>query len=197
MVSREDLEKRRKLTRRREVARIAFEKGEGLPPEWNEVEKFTGNLVRADYTMKKGYHDVSMKMLDASLSLLEDWEKKNYAETDPNFYKYLSAVERRVDRLAKRTLKEEVADQHVLQNLEYAMGRIERIENKRRNHKSGLASKLSAIVGIIGILGAILFASPSVTGNAIGNLNQADSNFLGISLFIIGLVGIFVHLKFR
>lgn len=49
----------------------------------------------------------------------------------------------------------------------------------------------------LGVLGALFFLSPTITGDAIGNLNQTSSNWIGGVLFLIGLVGAFVYFRKR
>jgi len=44
------------------------------------------------------------------------------------------------------------------------------------------------------VAGLALFV-PGITGNAIGNLGSASSNFIGVLLFVVGIVGLFFGLK--
>ena len=66
-----------------------------------------------------------------------------------------------------------------------------------RNHK-GLAGRVtSAFIGGIGIATGVFFLSPNLTGNIIGNLNQTSSNWIGVVLSVIGLIGAFAYFKIR
>jgi hypothetical protein len=48
---------------------------------------------------------------------------------------------------------------------------------------------------IIGIVVGIFFLSSNITGNVIGSLNQTSSNWIGIILFVIGLIGAFAYFR--
>ena len=50
-------------------------------------------------------------------------------------------------------------------------------------------------LGILGIIGGLFFLSPNLTGNTIANLTQNYSNILGIILFALGILGIYLSFK--
>lgn len=68
---------------------------------------------------------------------------------------------------------------------------------KRMNNseEKDLTSKLSAIIGITGIGAGLFFLSNNITGNVIGNLTIQSSNIIGLSAFLIGLIGAFFYFK--
>ena len=72
---------------------------------------------------------------------------------------------------------------------------IERNSGEEQSRGTGLEGR--AGVFILSILGGIAlgFASLQSTGNVIGNLTGTSQGLLGILLFIVGLVGMFFHLK--
>lgn len=70
-----------------------------------------------------------------------------------------------------------------------------RIERAMQGKWHGLEGKVSAAAAITGIMGGIFFLSSNLTGNVVGNLNQSSSNFIGIGLFLVGLVGALYYFK--
>ena len=59
----------------------------------------------------------------------------------------------------------------------------------------GLEKRLSSIIGISGIALALIFLSPTLTGNAIANLTTQTSSLIGAGLFIVGIVGSYFWFK--
>ena len=51
-------------------------------------------------------------------------------------------------------------------------------------------SNLSGLFGIMGILFGLLFLSPVITGNAIGNIDLKVCSLFGVILFILGISGL-------
>lgn len=70
----------------------------------------------------------------------------------------------------------------------------ERIRKKFGVHTGGLENA-AATASIVGVLGGIFFLSANITGNAIANMTNSTSNFLGAGLLIIGLVSGFFWIK--
>lgn len=64
-------------------------------------------------------------------------------------------------------------------------------------HKKGLEEKISAAFALIGLGGAIVFLSSNLTGNVVGNLNRASSNWIGVIFLLISVVSGFYWLKKR
>lgn len=60
-----------------------------------------------------------------------------------------------------------------------------------------LENKVLSVIAIAGFWAGIFFLSPIVTGNAVGNLNQTSSNWIGGILFIVGLISAFVYFRRR
>lgn len=63
--------------------------------------------------------------------------------------------------------------------------------------KKSLEQKVSAVVATAGLVSSLFFLSSNVTGNAIANLTNSDSSFLGAGLLIAGLVAGFFWVKSR
>lgn len=66
-----------------------------------------------------------------------------------------------------------------------------------KTERSKLERSVLEIIGIVSLAGGILFLSPNLTGNAIANINNSTSSFLGAGLLIIGCVLGFLRLKFK
>ena len=76
-------------------------------------------------------------------------------------------------------------------------GRLKRVlggEFKPLGRQNKLEQVISSIIAITGVLAGIFFLSSNITGNAIG-LSQTSSNWIGRTLFLIGLVGAFVYFR--
>ncbi len=67
--------------------------------------------------------------------------------------------------------------------------------NARGGSESGLGGQVSGIISIIGLGAAAIFLSPSITGNAIGNINSGSSNIVGIIGFLVGLLSAVFYFK--
>jgi hypothetical protein len=74
-------------------------------------------------------------------------------------------------------------------------GYIDRLEKVKRGTWHGLEGKTSTAALIIGIIGGIFFLTPNFTGNAISDLNQTSTNFIGIGFFILALIAAFFYSK--
>jgi len=61
----------------------------------------------------------------------------------------------------------------------------------------GQLEKTAATASIMGIIAGIFFLSPNVTGNAIANLTNQTTSFLGAGLLIVGLFCGFFWMKSR
>lgn len=60
---------------------------------------------------------------------------------------------------------------------------------KELERKQGVEKKLISIITIAGFLGSLIFLQSNLTGNTINNLSSTSSNWIGIVLFILGLIG--------
>lgn len=111
-------------------------------------------------------------------------------ENPDDFKKYEKALAKRIFREAEYRLGKGLTTDEDLLN--YA----KKILNKKDNH-SGLENKtLTAIFSGASVLIALFFLSPNLTGNVIGALAQQNSNVFGIILFILGLAGLLISLKY-
>lgn len=66
--------------------------------------------------------------------------------------------------------------------------------NLRGKKRSPLENFVIAIA-VVSLIGSIFFLSGNITGNAVGGLNQASLNWIGILLLVMGLVEVFFILK--
>ncbi len=60
--------------------------------------------------------------------------------------------------------------------------------------KKNLETKFAVIIGLIFFI-SILFILPSMTGFVVGSLASKTSNVIGVSLFILGIVGSYFYFK--
>lgn len=60
--------------------------------------------------------------------------------------------------------------------------------------KSGF-EKSAVAVSLISLIGGSFLLSFNLTGNVVGNLNQTSSNFIGVILFVLGLIGAFIYFR--
>ncbi len=117
--------------------------------------------------------------------------------------KYGEAIERRIERMSNKTLRDyrkgsfRPDDAYsAAMNIEEAVRIGKKIASERvgeRNPTKGLET-MSAAVAVLGIVGGIFFSS-NLTGNAIGNLTNSSTNFIGAGLFVVGLIAGYFWMK--
>jgi len=66
---------------------------------------------------------------------------------------------------------------------------LEKLKRKYLRRPAGGLERL--FFGILGIITGIFVLCNNITGNFIGNLNEISSNFIGIILFLLGLIMVF------
>lgn len=100
--------------------------------------------------------------------------------------------------MINRMDKEREIEKHIKGKRNFERG----YTGRRRHYDSSadkeierIRSQMFAIISMIGLTAGILFLSPSITGNAIGNLNLGSENIIGEVLIIIGLIGAFVYFR--
>lgn len=76
-----------------------------------------------------------------------------------------------------------------------AIGRRVGEELKIEQQSSNLEKKVTSAIAIGSLAFSILFVSNNLTGNVINDLNQTSSNWIGISLFVIGLICAIFYFK--
>ncbi|MBU4070418.1 MAG: tetratricopeptide repeat protein [Nanoarchaeota archaeon] len=74
--------------------------------------------------------------------------------------------------------------------------KAERIK-RRKLKRISLENKVTASIALAGVVSGLIFLSPNLTGNVIGNLSNSSSNIIGGVLFLIGLVGAFFSIRGR
>ncbi|MBA3063998.1 MAG: hypothetical protein KKG94_01965 [Nanoarchaeota archaeon] len=81
---------------------------------------------------------------------------------------------------------------------QYDLKKLEKIFNKNCKSNLGqLETKVAAAIALAGVVSGLIFLSPNLTGNVIGNLSNSSSNIIGGVLFLIGLVGAFFSIRGR
>lgn len=66
-----------------------------------------------------------------------------------------------------------------------------------KKKKGRLEERVAAGIAIGGFVLALVFISPNLTGKAIASVAVRNSNWLGVVLFLVGLVGSFFYLRNR
>ena len=70
-------------------------------------------------------------------------------------------------------------------------------DKKRREENPGGLEKTTMIIALTSLVLAIIFLSPNLTGNVIGNMTDSTSNIIGAVFLVIGLVGGFFWFRRR
>lgn len=73
--------------------------------------------------------------------------------------------------------------------------KVENDQEQEAQKKKSLEQRVSGATAILGIASSLFFLSSNVTGNAIGNLSKSSESWLGIILFVIGLIGAVGYFK--
>ena len=55
--------------------------------------------------------------------------------------------------------------------------------------------ELYLMIGLVGFLLSLFFFLPTLTGNSISSLDNGDSNLMGVILFVLGLLGVYIWRK--
>jgi len=77
---------------------------------------------------------------------------------------------------------------------QYLVGVID-VSKGRKHEKIGELESNVGVVSVVGFLGSLFFIGSSATGNAIANLSNTTSNFIGAGLFLFGIVGALFYFK--
>ena len=82
-------------------------------------------------------------------------------------------------------------------SLNKATDQIKSALKQRVKGRKNIETSVSAfaILSGVGLIAGLFFLSGNLTGNVIGSLNKSSSNWIGGSLFVLGLVGAFCFLK--
>jgi hypothetical protein len=67
--------------------------------------------------------------------------------------------------------------------------------NKKDNKPEKIRQFLRAFNSIIGFIGAFLFLSPNITGNAIGNLTVSNLNLIALLFLVAGTANAFFYFR--
>ena len=74
-------------------------------------------------------------------------------------------------------------------------GEIEDFIEKTYVKKQEAVKSTIAVLGVAGIIAGLFFLSPNLTGNVIGNLTNSTSNYTGIILIALGVLGVYFYKK--
>jgi hypothetical protein len=72
---------------------------------------------------------------------------------------------------------------------------IRKLNEDGFSHLQSLEKKTESILAILGFLGAIFFLSQNFTGNAIGFADSSNWNWVGIILFMVGLIETYLYFR--
>jgi|SRR3989344_4948987 len=66
-----------------------------------------------------------------------------------------------------------------------------------QQRRKNLEQHFTIVISLGGFISGLFFIFSNITGNAIANLNQTSIKWIGATLFIIGLAGVFFYFKAR
>jgi hypothetical protein len=154
-------------------------------------ETVTLNLSSADKHLKSGNYSGAIDSLNYAITYLNTEHRSDFPRE-----RYLGAIDRRAARLVRKLKGEKKKDKKVSDEVKRLVDRLSGLEGNVSRQSVGGETVLGA-VSIIGIIGGLLFLSTSLTGNTIGNMANSTSNFVGVFLFIVGLIGLVSYFNVR
>ncbi len=89
----------------------------------------------------------------------------------------------------------EVGDPRYLRNLETYSERMGKYA--KGSWRIGRGKLEALVMAVVGLVSGIFFLSPNITGNAIANLSDNTSSWIGAALIFVGLVAGFFWIKNR
>lgn len=74
---------------------------------------------------------------------------------------------------------------------------VRRVEQEKKKHsrRTTLQEKLAGFMGVASLVGASVLSTGALTGNSIADLSTRTLGFLGLGLFLFGLIGIYLFAK--
>ncbi len=114
---------------------------------------------------------------------------KKHGITSDEIKKYKNTFKKRVGRVLKNAV--EFARNKETQEITERMLNYAKKEGLIDYKKTGLEKSL-AVISLGAVVAGLFFLSPNLTGNVIGSMTKTNSNFLGVGLFMLGIVGTFV-----
>lgn len=159
--------------------------------------------VNQDVRQKK-YDDLKEKIKRA---FIEREEVENHPNFDPNDISTWEFKDQYIQELekARRNIYDE-EDSPIHRKAEAKkrvasykrLGREigEEIKQEQRK-KQGLEGKVTSVIAISGLALSLFFLSSNITGNAIGNLTNSTSNYIGVIFLLLGIVGSFFYFRNR
>ena len=145
-----------------------------------QIRMFERFLKEYDKDMKKGNLGGAVRMMHDMVGAAREFP-------GPGRVGYYEKVQERFDAFKKANpSREDLAD------LVYH----ERELKELKRHKPGKGyERAAATASILGLIGALFFLSPNFTGNAVGNMTNSTSTWIGAGLFLIGLVSSIFYFK--
>ncbi|MEK6894606.1 MAG: hypothetical protein AABX10_04035 [Nanoarchaeota archaeon] len=158
------------------------------------------DIVKSDFERKEG--DLS-KATDRLYGVTLRLKQREKSEKDPENYqssiKYESWIENRAKRLIKQATR--AGDK---ETAGHAYNILKILDKEPHPNHGNLEERVSKekrrrivppwMVSIL-IIGGLFFISPNITGNAISNMSQGNSNMIGAILIILGLMSAYFWTK--
>jgi LPXTG-motif cell wall-anchored protein len=136
-----------------------------------------------------GRNAFSMAMREFSQAARDYYASRNFDKA-AEMYDMAAQSRRKLPHSIEKVYKKET----LLTAGEYEKMRdsMRQMGEERRNESLLEGSMSSASLAIAGILAGIFFLSPNITGNAIANMTNSTTNFIGAGLLLVGLAaGVF------
>jgi len=136
-------------------------------------------LSLANVQLRQGAKYGNLELIDNARLIYEKLGKQSN-----DFFENKSS--QALEQYAKKGLKKGIYDENYSENIDNFI---------RCSSKKNLTRKFAALITLVSAVGCLLFLSPNLTGNAIGNLSSNYSNIIGGVLFLVVIVGAFFSIK--
>ena len=163
----------------------------------SEIDRFRrrGSCSDAAESLKEIYYGLGDSKAKTQLTSGERY-KIAEAAVDRG-YRIVDAIDEVIKRDSEK--KRQWASDGIKQEKQKVLKTIKNIESivgeiQLRKHRLTRATVTTAIAGL---LVGLFFLSSNITGNAISNLNQTSSNWIGVVCLAVGLIAGFFYFKGR
>jgi len=156
-------------------------------------KSFTENPVEHKYetSLKKQIAYAAERLVERCI---EDSEK-NPGKTRKDMAYAIEIMNENTDAMNLANAKKYLAVINQKKNRDQKTDKIEEEIKKRNALEGGLERRLFGYISIISMAAGLIFLSPNITGNIIGNPSSISLNMLGPSLLVIGLITGYFWLK--
>ncbi|VVB80036.1 Uncharacterised protein [uncultured archaeon] len=74
---------------------------------------------------------------------------------------------------------------------------VRRVEQEKKKHskRTTLQEKLAGFIGLVSLVGASVVSTGALTGNSIASVSSSQLGIIGLALFFLGLMGIYLFAK--